>query len=189
MIKIDFDIQYFREQFSELTKLRFSRSINAATRRIAKYTVDELRLPTLAWDENVTFKTKLKLNPSHDEQYFEVYTDNKIYNWVNFGTEPHEIKPKKRRKKVSKNNVTGITLAYPDPDDFIPKSDPNTLQANIGHYSDVMVFSRTVHHPGIEPRKFSEKALEIVSRDLERIVFEEMQKSLDRQLSRKSPRR
>lgn len=72
----------------------------------------------------------------------EVGTDNTIYGYVNEGTEPHEIKPKRAKMLRFKSR-------------YRAKTTPGTVRSRQGGASGDDVFSQGVQHPGTEPRDFT----------------------------------
>lgn len=82
----------------------------------------------------------------------ETTTVDKIYGWVNEGTNvgkaPYPIHPKSPKK----------ALAFPS--EFIPKTFPGIVGSGAGFSNDLIV-RNSVMHPGVEPRKFDK---EIASR-------------------------
>lgn len=74
----------------------------------------------------------------------EVFTDDEIYGYVDEGTKPHEIKPK--RAKV---------LAFGG-GAYRPKTKVRVIGSTGGGPSGDTVFSKGVHHPGTEAREFTE---------------------------------
>jgi len=72
-----------------------------------------------------------------------VWTDDPRYKWLDEGTKPHIIQPKK----------PGGILAFPSV--FKPKTSPRRLPSQPGGSSGETVFAKLVHHPGTEPRNYS----------------------------------
>jgi hypothetical protein len=74
-----------------------------------------------------------------------VGTDDRIYRYVDLGTRPHPIFPKK----------PGGVLAWPGA--FTPKTTPGSLKSGAGSSGGDTVFAAYVlRHPGTAPRGFSE---------------------------------
>lgn len=77
-------------------------------------------------------------------QGVNVYTDDEIYAYVDQGTRPHIIRPK--RAKLLRFNATG----------FQPKTRPGRFKAISGRAAGPPpVFTSIVHHPGTEARQLS----------------------------------
>ena len=73
-----------------------------------------------------------------------VYTTDQIYAWINDGTKPHVIRPKKAKM-----------LAFPSA--FRPKTSKAVLTSGQGYKSSSRVLALQVEHPGTEARSFDER--------------------------------
>ena len=75
----------------------------------------------------------------------EVTTTDEIYGYVDQGTKPHIIRPKK----------PGGMLAFASA--FSPKTKPRVLGSTAGHVGPVDTFRQEVQHPGTEAREFTKE--------------------------------
>jgi len=73
---------------------------------------------------------------------FRVGTDDPRYKWVDEGTRPHEIRP--RRASV---------LRFTGP--YQPKTKPGVLASYAGGRGRIVIWAQRVMHPGTEARGFS----------------------------------
>lgn len=98
-------------------------------------------------DYQVTTQTWKKRPPfgiDRDGYNRTVGTDDEIYGYIDDGTKPHEIRPK--RAKV---------LAFGG-GAYRPKTRVKVIGSTNGGPSGDTVFSKGVHHPGTEARDFTE---------------------------------
>lgn len=73
-----------------------------------------------------------------------IATSDVVYGWVNNGTAPHEILPKPERRPWGR-------LRYTQP--YSPATRPRRIASfEIGE-GDEVIFSKGVHHPGVQPRE------------------------------------
>jgi hypothetical protein len=73
-----------------------------------------------------------------------VTTDNEIYGYVNFGTEPHDIFP-----------VNAKALKFAS--GYRAKTTPNVIGSKAGGASGSPVYAMGVHHPGTDARNFDKE--------------------------------
>ena len=105
----------------------------------------KLQSATRTWEHKPEFKIDVLSEGSASARVM-VSTDSKIFGYVNDGTRPHTIVPKR----------PGGVLAFNSR--FSPKSRPGSLQARRGFSGPPVRFSRGVRHPGTQARKFDELA-------------------------------
>lgn len=98
----------------------------------------DLEKTTRTWKHKPIFTIHIE---TKGDALVSVYTDNLIYYFVSHGTEPHIIKP--RRKKF---------LAFGVP--FQAKTRVRWIGSRNGSRGKLQVFSKGVHHPGTEAREF-----------------------------------
>lgn len=116
------------------------------------------------WDTVQTWKTKVKFSKRvilKTPLTGIVDTNNEIYGYVNFGTDPHPI------PKVGTANLrfrTGYTA----------KTKPGLIWSNRGGASGPWVGAKSVEHPGTEARNF-DKA---IARNRRRDFNKRMQKAM-----------
>lgn len=96
------------------------------------------------WDHKPKFEQVISL--SGNQPAVLVATDDEIYGYVDEGTKPHIIKPKKAKVLHFMGGYTA-------------KTSPGVIGSGNGGSSGGEVFSRGVKHPGTKARGFS-KAIE-----------------------------
>lgn len=94
------------------------------------------------WKHKPTFK--VEISTAGGQPSVTVGTADEKYKWVDEGTSPHVIVPKKAK-----------ILRFPSKS--VPKTRPGNLTAGAGMVGGDEVFAHVVLHPGTQPRKFSEK--------------------------------
>jgi hypothetical protein len=113
------------------------RAITGTLTQAAQDAQKDLQSTTATWKRKVTFA----ITPIPDG--FQVSTDDEIFGYVDEGTPPHIITPK--RGKVLR---------------FGPGSRPKTtvrvIGSTAGSKGGAPVVARIVHHPGTEAREFSQ---------------------------------
>lgn len=117
-------------------RLELLNGLRAAARAVEK----DYKATVSTWNKKPKFETVIALGKTKAE--FLVGTDDPIYRYVDEGTKPHIIRP--RRAKVLRFS-SGYT----------PKTQPNVIGSSAGGASGSEVFSAVVNHPGTEPRNFS----------------------------------
>ena len=93
---------------------------------------------TRTWKHRVVFTIQITVDGNAQAT---VYTDDDIYNYVNGGTKPHMIKPRRKKR-----------LAFGVP--FRAKTRVGFLGSGNGKRGNTMVFSKGVMHPGTDARNF-----------------------------------
>jgi hypothetical protein len=113
------------------------RAITGTLTQAAQDAQQDLQSTTATWKRKVTFA----ITPIADG--LQVSTDDEVYGYVDQGTPPHIIAPK--RGKVLR---------------FGPGSRPKTtvrvIGSTAGSKGGAPVVARVVHHPGTEAREFSQ---------------------------------
>lgn len=148
------DVQAFRNEMRGMLKM---------TGKVIKKDFTET---TRFWKTKVKFTVDFAITP---EPFLEVWTDNEIYGYVNFGTDPHDIwagiYTGKSNKKVLKFQ-TG----------YKAKTAKGRKQSRPGGPSGPFIMRPYVSHPGTDPRDFDEDIQERRQPWFEK----EAQKALDR---------
>ena len=113
---------------------------------------DDFKKTTQGFKTRITFRTVKKIN---DRGWIiAVGTDNEIYAYLNYGTKPHAIRPKKARRLRFRGGYTSKTV-------------PGRLNTRPGGSSGDYVSAKEVQHPGTDARNFDK---EIVRRNQQPIV-------------------
>ena len=94
----------------------------------------------------------------------EIGTDDEIYGYVDKGTKPHIIRPKR----------PGGVLAFPSVS--TPKTKPGRLRSGYGRKGKTIVFAREVHHPGTKARDFGGQ----IKKKMEPVLERDMQTAMGR---------
>ena len=100
----------------------------------------DLEKTTRTWKHKPIFTIRID---TKGDALVSVFTDSLIYYFVSHGTEPHIIKP--RRKKVLAFNVP-----------FTAKTKVRWIGSRNGSRGKLQVFSKGVHHPGTEARDYDD---------------------------------
>lgn len=87
-----------------------------------------------------------------------VSTDNKVYGWLDQGTEPHAIFP---GIITGKSNKKSLYFQWGGPGSYKPKTIPNIIDSGSGGPSGEMVNFAYVWHPGTDPRNFDDTIRDI----------------------------
>lgn len=109
-------------------------------RSAAKGVEKDYKATVATWKTPVEFETIISLRGSRAE--FLVGTNSKIYQYVDEGTKPHVILPK--RAKMLRFQ-TG----------YRAKTTPNVIGSTQGGANGSIVYSKGVMHPGTKARNFS----------------------------------
>jgi len=117
---------------------RFEKVLQEELATEQKAILRELRLGVSTWKRQPAFEVKTQGEST------TIGTDNPIYGYVNDGTKPHVIRPKKAKR-----------LAF-YAGGFVSKTVPNRLQARTGRVANTNpVFAQGVQHPGTQARDFT----------------------------------
>lgn len=114
---------------------KLARALTNTLNGVQKNIKIDFDVTTQSWKDRAEF-----LMTSPDTWTRRAATSNKIYGYVNDGTRPHRILPKKKM------------LRFNTP--FSPKTLPNQIMSGPGSKGASVVFSRGVNHPGTKARKF-----------------------------------
>lgn len=118
----------------------------------------DLTKPTATWKHKVTFQMKISLTRVSQMGYVKVWTDDKIYGYVNNGTPPHLMGPIYPVNKKALKIPTGGSR---------PKTRPGRLQAYKGGAKGPYAIRRSTKqfvHPGTKPRLFTTAVVRRIER-------------------------
>lgn len=113
-----------------------------AMEQVAKGITEDFEKTTATWKHQPEFKSRVTLGKTVN---LIVGTTDEIYGYVDRGTKPHIIRPKKAK-----------VLAFPG-GKYHAKTKPRFIGSMPGGSSGATVFSQEVHHPGTKARKFTEE--------------------------------
>jgi len=138
------------------------KELKKAQREWMTKVVKEYQGTTKHWKHRVPFRGR------RSERGFvtttEVGTDDEIYGYVDKGTRPHIIRPKR----------PGGVLAFPSVS--APKTKPGSLKSGRGKRGGATAFTREVHHPGTKARDFSGQ----IKKKMEPVLERDMQTAMGR---------
>jgi len=100
---------------------------------------------TATWDRKVAFETQISLSGGAQ---VEVSTSDEIYGYVDLGTRPHVIRPKRAKALRFQSG-------------YVAKTTPGVIGSSAGGPFGDTVFSRGVNHPGTKARNFSKGITEL----------------------------
>lgn len=127
-----------------LDAARMLAEIDRAKKETATDILNDYKKTTATWRHSVKFYSTRRAN-----DYF-IVTNDDIYAYVDQGTRPHEILPKRRGGRL-RFFRTG----------FRPKSRVGYIASYAGASANSnLTYSKGVHHPGTKARGFSEKIAE-----------------------------
>lgn len=118
----------------------FVQAIEKAVRNSAALTLRDLESTVKTWDTKVTFD--VTITQSGNDYSVVAGTDSDVYKWVDSGTKPHTIKPKRSRylRFLSGYRAKGRT---------------GIIGSRAGGSYGDTVFSKGVNHPGFAGRRFT----------------------------------
>lgn len=113
-------------------------ALELAYKAAAKLALDDYAKTTATWDHGVSFTA----TTSGDGIGQIVGTDDRIYGYVDEGTRPHMIRPRKARRLKF---ATG----------YRAKTSPGVIGSRGGGASGPIAYARAVRHPGSAARNFT----------------------------------
>ena len=135
----------------------FIRAVRRGLDSAAKGVHTDLKVVTKTWEHQVTFATS---SPNQFERV--VGTDDRIFKFVDGGTEPHVIRPKNGRM------LTWIGTNYR------AKTVPGQIRSRKGGNDNTVAWARQVQHPGTEAREFTKVVADKWNKQLAAIVQREI---------------
>lgn len=138
------------------------KEVKKAQREWMTKVVKKYQGTTKHWKHKVPFRGRLSERGMVTT--VEVGTDDEIYGYVDEGTRPHTIRPKR----------PGGVLAFPSVS--APKTKPGSLKSGRGKSGGPTVFTKKVMHPGTKPRGFSKQ----IKRKMEPVLEADTQAAMGR---------
>lgn len=127
----------------------------------------EFQKTTATWDTDVEFEILRGLDRT--DATVIVGTDNEIYNYVDGGTKPHKIRPKR----------AGYPLRFGT--GYVAKTQVGRIGSTQGGTTGPDARAYEVNHPGTKAREFSktisENEQEQLARDLQAAITRGLQKA------------
>lgn len=99
----------------------------------------DFEVTTQTWSHSVNFRKEKGATSG------KVWTDDEVYSWVNNGTKPHVIVPRRAARLVFAAGG------------FRAKTSPGKIKSRQGSKGKGIVFAKRVQHPGTEPRNFDKE--------------------------------
>jgi len=134
-----------------LNTRRMAAPITAALKSMGRILQKDLEGTVRTWKKKPRFAiytTPFSFGTTKVSVEFSAPGDvGQIWRWTDWGTRPHIIKPKP-------TNKLGVLIFGSK---FRSKTTPRLLKARAGMKGGPPVIARKVHHPGTEPRKFSQR--------------------------------
>ena len=118
----------------------FRQEMHAAALVLMANMTKDFNKTTRTWQHNVDFDGKVQ--DKLDEISVQVSTKDEIYGYVDKGTKPHIIKPRRGKLLAFKNR-------------YKAKTTPRVINSHKGGASGKTVYAKVVHHPGTDAREFS----------------------------------
>lgn len=117
-------------------------AVRNALKNTAKNVQVDFKVVTQTWEHKPDFAEKDISNGS--QIGVEVSTDDAIFGYVEEGTRPHIITPKRARVLF----IPGVN--------YRPKTRPGYIGSNKGGRDNTFVYTKLVRHPGTKAREFSQ---------------------------------
>lgn len=141
---------------------KHKRAIETAQGFTATRAIQDYQSTTRTWKHKPSFRI------AHKGDSVTVGTDDEIYGYVDKGTRPHTIRP--RRAKVLRFSSG-----------YRAKTTPGSLGSGSGGATGGAVYRRFVQHPGTKARRFTE----LVQKRADDFFPDEMQRQLAKVAARK----
>ena len=114
---------------------RLKAAMKNTLKQVAMASKVDFQVTTQTWQHQPKFETKIGPFGA------AVYTTDQRYQWINNGTDPYTIRP--RRASALRFNVP-----------FRAKTRPGKIRSGKGSRGKRVVYAKVVHHPGITARNF-----------------------------------
>jgi hypothetical protein len=141
--------------------VKLAKVIQAEKRKEAKAVEREFKITVRTWKRQPTFTVE------EDDDGVAIGTDNEIYGYVDEGTRPHIITPK--RAQFLSFYRTG----------FVSKTVPNRLNPRAGRSANRNpTRAKVVNHPGTQARNFTK----LIAKKSEARLWRNIQKALQQDI-------
>jgi len=136
-------------QIKEIKPARFKQeafkaALRTAARQAAKDIAKDFEKTTATWKHKPKFEQVVSVDPNVEAL---VGTDDKIYGYVNDGTPPHPIFPKRAK---------ALSFRWAGKGSYRAKTKPRIIGSTPGGSTGPRVAFPYVQHPGTKARKFDE---------------------------------
>lgn len=116
---------------------RLAAAMKNTLKQVALASVADFKVTTQTWRHQPKFQTRIGPFGA------AVFTLDQRYQWINNGTNPYIIRPKRASR-----------LRFTVP--FRAKTIPGKIRSRKGSRGKNVVYAKVVHHPGIAARNFDE---------------------------------
>ena len=154
---------------SRLNEAAMAQAITAGMQEVGKEMKKEFEKTTRTWKNKPDFEIIEAITPNLGKVEVGVFTDDEIYGYVNDGTEPHIIAPKKAGGKLA--------FKWAGPGSYKAKTSPRTISSTSGGSSGGTVVLPYVFHPGTEAREFDETIAEYMQPRFKRTMEKAMSRA------------
>ena len=137
--------------WGKLNQAAYQAAMHKQIKAFAELAVHEHKRTTQNWETEVNFVPQLLESPRSGLYEVDVFVTNRIWTFVDQGTRPHAIRPKK----------AGGMLVFPVGGKA--KTQPGRIDSGTGATGTSIVFAKGVQHPGTKPRGFSEMIQKILA--------------------------
>lgn len=137
------------------------RAVRDEMHHIAEDAKEDFERTTAEWEHEVDFEVV------ETRDGVVVATEDEIYGYVDEGTKPHDITPKKA--KALRFGAGGA-----------PKTRPRVIGSGAGSRGNSVVYTRRVRHPGTEAREFSKTIQEKYERQIGSRIAQAIGDALER---------
>lgn len=122
-----------------------------ASGKIAEAMREGIERVTATWSS----ESKPRVRFEFDGAEVSMIVDGRIFGYVDQGTKPHDIAPKRPGGR--------LVFTYGGPGSYTPKTQPGLLASGPGGQSGETTYARVVKHPGTKARNF----LEAIAKDVQ----------------------
>lgn len=130
-------------------------------KEVAKDVDEDFAKTYSTWKRKPEFETEVELNSRRGR--FAVMTEDEIYRYVDEGTKPHIIRPKRASRLYFQAGYSA-------------KTTPRVIGAKQGGASGPEVYAKAVQHPGTKAREFAKT----LAKKYKRTFGKSMQKAMDK---------
>jgi hypothetical protein len=151
---MSFNIEF---SFDDIAK-EIQKSTQQAVKKENEKTIRALKQATAQWKKPAEFETV------ETDDGATIMTEDQRYTWVDEGTKPHAILPKKSR-----------FLRF-RPGDGVRNE--IARRQSMAAASDVAVYAKAVQHPGIRPRNITERVMLRREKDIVKAIEDAVEKAI-----------
>lgn len=153
----------------EVSQFKLIQAERNALRQIKELVLQNFKQATTTWRHKPYFQSYE--STAGNVHTIRVSTDDKIYKFVDKGTRPHMIFPKKPGGR--------LRFQWGGHGSYVSKTLPGYINSRAGGSSGPIVYRRGVKHPGTEPRHITETVQEIWQRKAPEVIERHIQQALN----------